>query len=73
MNPEHLRLLTPLEHRRAHGPNANALKTHCDAGHEFTPENTYLWTGKDGSTRRKCRICKRDAWNRMYRRRAGRK
>lgn len=32
----------------------NARKTHCDHGHEFTPENTYNWKNK-----RICRECGR--------------
>ncbi|MFV2179462.1 HNH endonuclease signature motif containing protein [Actinomadura sp. LOL_016] len=34
---------------------ANAAKTHCNRGHEFTPENTYLKYGK-----RNCRTCTRE-------------
>lgn len=33
---------------------ANAAKTHCYLGHEFTPENTYVYRGK-----RSCRTCQR--------------
>lgn len=29
-------------------------RTHCKRGHEFTPENTYVWSGK-----RICRVCAR--------------
>jgi hypothetical protein len=43
----------------------NALKTHCKRGHEFTPENTYVYP-ENGARRREgaspargCRICKR--------------
>jgi HNH endonuclease len=36
----------------------NAAKTHCDSGHEFTPENTYIYTYK-GSRWRQCRTCPR--------------
>src|SRR5580692_5308925 len=48
-----------LKYRRTHGieeGNANARKTHCDKGHEFTEENTY-WCGPDG-TRRQCKTCR---------------
>lgn len=34
-------------------------KTHCDRGHEFTPENTYLWTARTGEQKRRCRCCQR--------------
>lgn len=35
-----------------HGTHRNARKTHCKWGHEFTPENTYVWGP------RKVRICR---------------
>lgn len=35
----------------------NAAKTHCPQNHEYTPENTYLWTDKRGYVHRKCRTC----------------
>lgn len=41
---------------------ANAAKTHCKRGHEFTPENTYIETRGN----RKCRTCMQaanEAWN----------
>lgn len=37
-----------------HGRHHHARKTHCPAGHEYTPENTY--TTPDG--RRSCRECR---------------
>lgn len=37
----------------------NAAKTHCPAGHEYTPDNTYLYP--DG--RRRCIACRRIADN----------
>ena len=38
----------------------NADKTHCKRGHEFTPENTRLYTWKNGKTiARFCRACER--------------
>jgi hypothetical protein len=36
---------------------ANAAKTHCPHGHEYTPENTYVNPNPDGG--RICRTCKR--------------
>lgn len=45
-----------------HGHNPNANKTHCDYGHEFTPENT----GRDGRGARRCKTCHR-ARNARYR------
>ncbi|QLF83531.1 HNH endonuclease [Gordonia phage RedWattleHog] len=39
--------------------NRNTGKTHCDRGHEFTPENTYVWTGRTGREERQCRACNR--------------
>lgn len=33
----------------------NAVKTHCVRGHEFTPENTYVF----GGSHRQCRECRR--------------
>ena len=41
----------------------NHQKTHCDHGHEFTPENTYQWNGHRG-----CRKC-RDRLRKEYRQR----
>jgi hypothetical protein len=34
-----------------------AARTHCDSGHEFTPDNTYVYPAGG----RACRICKRAA------------
>jgi hypothetical protein len=34
----------------------NARKTHCKNGHEFTPENTWLYS-RPGKQGRKCRAC----------------
>ena len=56
VNPEHLEPVTSKENRERglHG----ALRTHCQAGHELTSENTYLKHEPDG-TRRVCRECAR--------------
>lgn len=59
VNPWHLQPLTRAENvLRGIGVTAqNARKTHCQRGHEFTPENTYLrpegWRG--------CRACLRES------------
>lgn len=58
VNPRHLEPVTYEENqRRGQSPMANqARQTHCKRGHEFTPENTYVW----GSYRR-CRRCNSEA------------
>jgi hypothetical protein len=56
-NPDHLEPSTiGANARRGNTPmGANAAKTVCDYGHEFTPENTYIHpTGA-----RRCRACHR--------------
>lgn len=55
-NPDHLEAVTQRENllRGAGHPAVNAAKTHCVNGHEFTPENTYVWHGG-----RHCRACRR--------------
>jgi hypothetical protein len=57
VNPSHLEPVTPAENlRRSNAWSAvNARKTHCIHGHEFTPENTYLFP----SGGRGCRTCRR--------------
>lgn len=54
VNPDHLEPVTRLENiRRSHVTGTgNGTKTHCPSGHEYTPENIYLWRGK-----RICRTC----------------
>jgi hypothetical protein len=37
----------------------NAAKTHCPQGHEYTPENTYVWADAPGASRH-CRTCARE-------------
>lgn len=44
----------------------NARKTHCSNGHEFTPENTRVYTYK-GRTGRACRTCNRHYWRKKNR------
>lgn len=36
-----------------HGAHWNTQKMHCKHGHEFTPENTYVYRGG----RRQCKTC----------------
>jgi len=67
VNPEHLQLVTSRENTMREGSaciaRANALKTHCPQGHEYTPENTRIKNRKGRVlTRfreRICRICAR--------------
>lgn len=48
----------------AHGTHANAAKTHCKRGHEFTPENTYTFnqitSAGHVSIGRQCKTCVRN-------------
>lgn len=72
VNPEKIKAAqerASLKFRRSHGVqegNANARKTHCAEGHEFTEANTYL-CGPEG-TRRQCRICRNKRVKESYRR-----
>jgi hypothetical protein len=65
VNPAHLEPVTRHENwRRGEAPSAvNARKTHCDSGHEFTPENTYV-KPRGG---RECRTCMSERRRRAYR------
>ena len=58
-NPRHLVWASPLENM------AMSATAHCQNGHEFSPDNTYV----DTRGRRNCRICKNDRWRRSYYRR----
>lgn len=53
VNPDHLR---PVSHRKnlKLADTWSGNRTHCPHGHEYTPENTYEWSG-----RRVCRTCDR--------------
>lgn len=61
VNPDHLQPVTQQENTlRGFGPAAMlAARTHCDKGHEFTPENTT----PRANGGRLCRQCER-AWRR---------
>lgn len=57
VNPDHLRAVPHKENVLA-GVSfgaVNAAKTHCNRGHEFTPENTHFESGGG----RRCRVCRR--------------
>jgi hypothetical protein len=66
VNPSHLEPVTQRTNvlRSPAPPAKNAVKTHCDSGHEFTTENTYVMPGGRG-----CRECRRAAWRRWNARR----
>lgn len=59
VNPDHLEQVTQWENNRRgiSPPSENFRKTHCDEGHEFTLENT--WVDENGW--RRCRECNREA------------
>jgi HNH endonuclease len=46
--------------KQAHGTDLEFAKTHCDHGHEFTPENTYVGTNANGRPSRTCKRCRAD-------------
>jgi hypothetical protein len=64
VDPSHLRLLPMYDNIMAgYATSAvNRRKTHCNEGHEFTPENTHI----KPSGHRVCLTCKR-AYERQYR------
>jgi hypothetical protein len=62
---EHLEAVTPEENiRRGDAWLYQSSKTHCPAGHEYTPENIY-WRSDGG---RGCRTCTKDRGAERYRR-----
>jgi hypothetical protein len=70
VNPEHLEPVTARVNTMRSGAASaiNARKTHCDHGHEFTPENTHMQRS-GGRIYRRCRACGRDKYH-AYRRAA---
>jgi hypothetical protein len=58
-NPDHLEAVTPRENllRGDTSTAANAVKTHCIAGHPYDQANTYFVLGGRRLPRRRCRIC----------------
>jgi hypothetical protein len=63
-NPAHLEAVTPYENmmRGESFAAKNARKTHCDNGHEYTTENTYI-RPSGGRDCRACRLDRKRAWN----------
>lgn len=60
--PHHIREGSRAENaqdRLAEGGYFGATLTHCARGHEFTAENTRVYSGGDGRPRRKCLACHR--------------
>lgn len=57
VNPDHLEAVTQRENvlRGVGVAASNAVKLACDAGHEYTPENTYVTP----AGYRQCRACRR--------------
>ena len=45
---------------QTNGADKARNNTHCPAGHEYTPDNTYEFTRKDGRQEKHCRQCRRD-------------
>ena len=56
LNVDHMELVTRGENVQR-GSLGSHMRTHCKHGHEFTEENTYIWS--DGA--RRCRTCGLDA------------
>lgn len=67
VNPNHLEPVTGAENvRRGLSGWRNKQKTHCDHGHEFTEENTYIYATNG---KRRCKTCAR-RWDREFKDRA---
>lgn len=66
VNPDHLEPVTSrLNTLRGQGRAAKAARrTHCDKGHEYTPDNTYA--RPEGNGKRRCRSCERLRSARRY-------
>ena len=63
-NPAHLFAASKQNMMRRVGQSevsANKQVTHCPQGHEYTPENTYIYTSPKGQDSRSCRTC-RGTW-----------
>lgn len=56
VNPSHLEPVTPRENSERGIQGEIVKKTHCNYGHEYTPENTYT---QPGTRWRECRTCRK--------------
>ncbi len=73
VNPAHLEPVTNRENglRGESFAATNAAKTHCVKGHEFTPENTYVYPPESKQAgARGCRECRREKQRRFRRQHA---
>lgn len=69
-NPDHLRMVTPKQNALENNASpfaANAAKTHCPRGHEYTPENTAIVPGRNpkrtsATNGRMCLTCYPSYW-----------
>lgn len=55
VEPHHLEEVTTQVNTKL---GSRAQQTHCKRDHEFTPENTYVWTDKKNRPHRSCRACR---------------
>lgn len=61
-NPDHLWVGSQSQNIRdsvIKGRHQEISKTHCERGHEFTPENTAYRKGREGRPTRSCKMCQR--------------
>lgn len=49
-----------MQDKLTHGTDGQVLKTHCPAGHEYTPGNTYVGKSRSGGWSRTCKRCRAD-------------
>ena len=72
VRPSHLEAVTHRENalrgEGVFGDVVNRYKTHCPQGHEYTPENTWVYSVNNS---RHCRACLRIKANAFYHRRMG--
>jgi hypothetical protein len=65
VNLDHLEPMTQSQHMKEHGfingDWGQKDKTHCPQNHEYSEENTYVFTTKEGYVERHCRTCRKAA------------
>lgn len=64
VRPDHLETVSVAEnnHYADHVLFIRSAVTHCKNGHEFTPENTYIFPGRGSRDCRTCRRARMDAF-----------